>query len=63
MKLYHVETSVYGSFGSVVIAETEDRAIELFLEKHPHAKALKYVRASLLATDLTVEYVQPEMIE
>ena len=35
MKLFHVEPNCYGTYGAFVIAETEERAKELFLKKYP----------------------------
>ncbi len=63
MRLYHVQTSAYGSFGSVVVCDNQERAVELFLEKYPEAKRLKYISATLIADDLSVEFVQEEMVE
>jgi|GEM_PF-6344303 len=35
MKIYHVEPECYGSSGTIVLAATEARAKELYLEANP----------------------------
>jgi hypothetical protein len=62
MKLYWVEISAYGSFGAMAIAETEERAVQLFLEKNP-TDIDHHPHATLLTDDLTKEYVQDQMWE
>ncbi len=61
MNLYHVDTSEYGTYGSIVIADSEERAIELFLNSRSGNRPKK-ITASLLTDDLSKEYIQPEMV-
>ncbi len=34
MKIYHVEPNCYGSSGTIVLADREERALELYIEKN-----------------------------
>ena len=63
MELWHIDPHEYGSFGSVVIAANEERAIELFLSACRGGGRPTHLSATLLAYDLSKEFVQDEMLE
>jgi len=60
MKLYHVEPSAYGTRGAIVIADTEERAKELYV----NAYGRKYnLSVTLLIDRFDQEYISEEFLE
>ena len=62
MNLYHIEPLAYGTRGSVVIAENDERARDLYLEKYPLNSKYK-LSIDLLSGDLSQEFVSEEFLE
>jgi chitinase len=60
MNLFYVTTSAFGSYGSVVVCETANRAKEMFLKEYPYNQNYRIYVKHL--TDLTKEYIQPEIM-
>lgn len=63
MKIYHVDfIDAYGSSGTIVLAESEERAIELFRESSINAGEGTSLTATLLSEKADKEFVCPEFV-
>ena len=61
MKLFHVDPQIYGTHGSVAVADSKEIVEGLFLEKYPYYKEFKGT-TTLLTENLYNEYVSSEFL-